>query len=90
MPRASAQSIIAATFGWDVRDVSDYRYQPTRTSRAIYAIGDSYFAVGKTPPGDDLGEPWEPHSDQFWATKAATVLWRADSMLQSQEKSFAP
>ena len=66
--------IIAATFGTDSSGFEEYRYQPTRTSRAIYTLGD-YYAVGKTAPKDDVGQPWEKHPDQFWAEKYNTVLW---------------
>ena len=67
--------IIASTFSTDSHGFEEYRYQPTRTSRAIYVIGDNYYAVGKKPPKDEVGEPWTKHSDQFWAEKYGTVLW---------------
>lgn len=72
--------IIAATFCTDCAGFEDYRYQPTRTARAIYAIGDSYFAVGKRPPKDVVGESWQKWPDQFWAEKYGTVLWVSHSL----------
>lgn len=78
--RASTASIIAATFGSSTSDISEYRYQPTRTKQAIYTIGPYYFAVGQQAPKDDVGVPWEKYSDQFWAAKANTTLWVAKSV----------
>lgn len=79
-----ANYIIAASFGWDSRDVSEYRYQ-RYTSPSVYAIGDRYFAVSKTKPKHkDVGGEWMKHTDQFWAEKNGTTIWvcgalRADS-----------
>ena len=61
---ARSDHIIAATFSTDARSVREARYQEGRTSRAIYAIGDRYYATGKTPPTDDVGGSWAAHSDQ--------------------------
>lgn len=85
--RMSTQAIIGSTFGWDVGEVSEYRYKATRTSRAIYSIGDAYFAVGTTPPADDVGEPWVPHSDQFWAQKAGTTLWVSKAITSTRTQN---
>ena len=68
---------IAATLGFDLPEMKDYRYQDTRTTRAIYSIGDSYFAVGKTAPKDKVGKPWFKAKDQFWAEHSNTVLWES-------------
>jgi hypothetical protein len=70
------QSIIAATFGWCISEMSEYRYKQTRTSQPIYSIGNRSFAVGNNKPKDKVesGE-WTPYSDQFWASKHNTVLW---------------
>lgn len=73
-----ATTVIASTFGMDSAGFEgDYRYQPTRTSRAIYAIGDDYFAVGKTAPKDEVGQPWIKHQDQVFAQQYGTTLWMA-------------
>ena len=72
---ARSDHIIAATFSTDARSVREARYQEGRTSRAIYAIGDRYYATGKTAPTDDVGGSWAAHSDQFFAERAGTVLW---------------
>jgi hypothetical protein len=66
--------IIAATLGLDMAELEDYRYQPTRTKRPIYAIGDVYVATGLKPPKEDVGAPWQQHPDQFWAN-GKTTIW---------------
>jgi hypothetical protein len=68
-------TILANTFGIDINDISDYRYQSTRTSQAIYAIGEQYFAIGKRKPKDVFNTSWEMFSDQFWAKQGNTVIW---------------
>lgn len=57
--RRTAAEIIGFHLGWDMREVSEYRYHPTRlASPSIYAMGDGYFAApsdNKPPrnmPGD--------------------------------------
>ena len=73
--------IIAATLGLDIADLGDYRYQSTRTTRPIYAIGNIYVAAGQKPPKDDVGAEWEEHKDQFWANGKTTV-WVAKAILK--------
>lgn len=70
-----SKTVIAATFGMDSAEMEDYRYQMTRTSKAIYAIGNAYYTTGKNKPKDDMGGEWKPHQDQFWAGKGNTILW---------------
>jgi len=65
--------IIADTLGLDLSELEDYRYQSTQSARAIYAIGDCYYAVGKTPPSN--GWAWTEHKDQFFATSRNTKVW---------------
>jgi len=67
--------IIASTLGIDQNELSEYRYQPTRTKQPIYAIGDFYFACGKKRPGDFVGGNWEIYKDQFFAEIHKTILW---------------
>lgn len=45
-----SKTIIAATFGMDSAEMEYYRYQMTRTSKAIYAIGNAYYTLEKTNP----------------------------------------
>ena len=72
----SAGGILAATLGWDVAEVREHRYQSTRTSKLIFAIGDDYYMVTKTKPTWD-GLDWHQHPDQFWAWQNGTILWVA-------------
>lgn len=60
--RRTAPEIIGFHFGWDMRDVSETRYQPTRyVNPAIYSMGDSYFAApsNNATPKHIVGGPWE-------------------------------
>lgn len=75
MKRNSSPAILAATLGWCVRELSEYRYKSTRTKQPIYSIGERFFTVGATIPKDDVGWPWKQYKDQFWASKNNTVLW---------------
>jgi hypothetical protein len=70
-------NVIAHTLEIDPVELRDYRYQPSQTRRAIYGIGERYYALGKRPPTDLVGRGavWERHSDQFFAERANTVLW---------------
>jgi len=44
--RRTAAEIIAFHFGWNMPDVSECRYQPTRYhSPAIYTLFDGYYAA---------------------------------------------
>jgi hypothetical protein len=69
---------IAYTLGLDTSEVSGYRYQDTRTTRAIYAIDDNYFAQGLRMPTDKVGGPWRKYGDQFWAQQFGTIIWVCD------------
>jgi hypothetical protein len=41
-----ANEIIAFHFGWDIKDVSDGRYQPSRFSNpSIYVVGEDYYCA---------------------------------------------
>ena len=75
--RTSAAAVIAATFGWDSRELSEYRYQPTRTKQSIYNIEDAYYAASVDKPKDEVGEPWELYKDQFFAQRYGTKLWES-------------
>lgn len=59
--RKTAAEIIGFHFGWDIRDVSENRYQPTRYSNpAIYLIGQDYYAApsDNRTPRCEVGKPW--------------------------------
>lgn len=73
----AAATILCETFGWDASEARDYRYQDTKTTRAIYAVGNTYYTTGKTKPTDIPELNWEKAKDQFFAARAGTVLWFA-------------
>jgi hypothetical protein len=55
--RRTAAEIIAFHFGWDITDVRDCRYQPTRyTAPAIFTIGDDYYCA--PTKGQKLPKGW--------------------------------
>lgn len=78
---ASPENIIATTFSMDQADMKDARYQPTRTMRAIFVIGNDYYAVGKKKPADEVGQPWQPYKDQWYAERHGTVLWESKMLV---------
>ena len=54
--RRTAPELIGFHLGWDIADVSDGRYQPSRYQRpAVYVCGDDYYcapSTGQRPPAD--------------------------------------
>lgn len=85
-PRPSARTALAATLGMDSRELSEYRYKDTRTTRAIYCAGGAFWATGKTAPADDVGEKWVKAPEQFWAEKAGTIVWMAKEILSTRTR----
>jgi hypothetical protein len=80
----NSRTALSHTLGLDAGELSDYQYQPGVFPRAIYGIGDSWYCLGKRPPNPVrmehlAGLRWEPHADQFWASQAGTVIWRAEA-----------
>jgi len=75
-----SKRIIASTIGFDVDEMEAYRYQPTRTKQAVYAVGQYYYACGKRKPSEVFGTDWEIDKDQFWAEQNKTILWSAKSI----------
>ncbi len=57
--RRTAAEIIGFHLCWDMRDVSETRYQ-RYSNPAIYVIGDDYFAApaNNAPPKAAVGMPW--------------------------------
>lgn len=65
--RITAAEVIATHIGYDLAEMSEYRYQPTRYANpAIYAVGDTYYSA---PINGKLHNGW------YW-TFAAMVLDR--------------
>jgi hypothetical protein len=59
--RTAAEIIAYQLGGWNITDVQEYRYQPTRyASPAVYAIGNDYYAApsSNAKPRYDFGLPW--------------------------------
>ena len=69
-----AAEVIAETLGWDVKEMSDYRYQ-RYTSPAVYSIGERYFAAHPTKPKHEVGQDWREHTDQFGARNTNQIIW---------------
>lgn len=86
----STQKVISSTFGIDQAELSNYRYQPTRTRQAIYSIGDRYFACGKKAPKDEVGRDWVVETDQFFAKHSGTVLWSSSAMQYCADEAAQP
>lgn len=84
--RAHARTALAATLGLNTRELSNYSYQPGRFRPALYCVGGSFWAVGKTKPTADVGHPWEKARDQFWAEKAGTVVWESKEILKTRSE----
>ena len=73
MKKRTAPEVIGFHLGWDMRDVSDCRYQPSRyASPAIYTLGDDYWCC---PSGTQ-----KPSADFNWtaeATHYGRTIYRA-------------
>lgn len=57
--RITAAEVVATHVGWDMAEMSEVRYQPTRYRIAVYTIGEDYYcapSAGK-PPGDFNWQP---------------------------------
>ncbi len=58
--RRTAAEIIATHLGYDLAEMSDYRYQPTSYhSPALYTIGDYYFCAPRK--GQRCSKTWNWH-----------------------------
>ena len=59
--RRTAPEIIGFHFGWDMREISETRYQPSKYANpAVYVIFDDYYAApsDNRKPKYDVGKPW--------------------------------
>lgn len=66
--RRTAPEIIGFHFGWDMRDVSEARYQPTRyINPAVYVIGNDYYAspINNHIPRHDVGSIWTKIAEYY-------------------------
>lgn len=73
----SPHAALAATIGFTTQELSEYRYQSTRTPHSVYFIADEAYCARSKPPtalcGD--GMVWTPMKDQFFAKQAHTIVW---------------
>lgn len=59
--RRTAAELIGFHLGWDMRDVSEGRYQSTRyAAPAIYVCGDDYYCAPSGSQVPPKGWNWEP------------------------------
>ena len=66
--RRTAPEIIGFHFGWDMREVSETRYQSTRfVSPAVYVIGDDYYCApsDNKPPAYVVGKAWVGFAEHY-------------------------
>lgn len=65
--RRTAPEIIGFHFGWDMRDVSEGRYQPTRYSNpAIYTFGTDYYAApSNNLPPKNMPGAWKEIGEHY-------------------------
>lgn len=65
--RRTAPEIIGFHLGWDMRDVSECRYQPTRyTSPGIYTLGPYYYAApSNNKPPKNFPGPWKEVGEHY-------------------------
>lgn len=55
--RRTAKELVAIHLGYDITEMNDYRYQPTRHVRpALFTIGDYYYCA---PMGYSLPKEWK-------------------------------
>jgi hypothetical protein len=75
---ARTAAIIASTFGWDIAEVRESRYQDTRTKQPLFVLDGRYYTTSKDAPKDKEYD-WKQATDQFWAKQSDTILWVADT-----------
>lgn len=66
-PALSTKAAIAAHFGFDIAEMEDRRYQPTRNPFPVYTVNEDYYTAtrGKRPP--------KAHGDWSWHAVPSTV-----------------
>lgn len=58
-PKSPAEAI-GFVLGWDVADVREYRYQPTKHAKIhVYAIGDWYYCATLWDQAPPSGWEWQ-------------------------------
>lgn len=66
MKRRTAPEIIGFHLGWDMREVSEGRYQ-RYANPAVYVVGDDYYAApaDNRPPRHEVGKPWQEIAEYY-------------------------
>ena len=60
MKKRTAPEIIGFHLGWDIHDVSEGRYQPSRyASPGVYVCNDDYFCAPSGTQKPPKGFPWQ-------------------------------
>lgn len=67
--RKTAPEVIGFLLGWDMRDVSEGRYQPTRySSPGIYVCADDYYCCPSGSQKPPKGYDWKPFGEAYGRT----------------------
>lgn len=69
-----AKTMIAESLNWDVKEVSECRYQKY-VNPAVYSIGERYFAASISKPKHDVGTDWFLYDDQFGVRNSNMKIW---------------
>ncbi len=65
--RLNRTAIVAEYIGADVKEVSDYRYQPSRHVRPpVWAIGQTYICVTRDGEAPPAGYAWTAATPDTW------------------------
>jgi hypothetical protein len=74
---------LAATLNMDYDSaaafVREYAYQPGRHPDKVFTRGGDYYVISKKMPKSDVGGPWYPIKDQFWAEKLGLTIWVSEA-----------
>ena len=67
MTKRNAANALAFHLGWDIGEVREYRYQPTRTQIPVFSIGDGYMTARplSKPPKDGDDFTWKRRPDNL-------------------------
>jgi hypothetical protein len=64
-----ANEIIAFRLGWDIGDVTDGRYQPSRYQNpSVYVCGDDYYCAPTAKQKLPKGFNWKPDGEHYGRT----------------------
>lgn len=82
-PRFTTKMAVACFLGYDVAEMEDYRYQPTRTPCAVYAVGNDYYTATRVPKAPksvyDRHRDWNwqrVEGAQFYGSHLGWTIWQ--------------